>query len=135
MNVYCVPVEAIDPIWSRVQSFFEKALSKHDAEYSLSDVKQALLDGKWKLFAFFNDKEMLDGAAVISFIPYPKSHVAFVTCIGGKTLINKEYYEKFTELLKGYGADRLQGYVGNSVERLCRRIGMAHKTSVIETRL
>jgi hypothetical protein len=135
MNVYCVPVEAIDSIWSNVQCFFEKALNKHDAEYSLSDVKQALLSEKWKLFAFVNEQDQLNGAAVVSFLSYPKSHVAFVTCIGGRALVNPIYYKKFMEILKGYGADRVQGYVTDSIERLYRKIGVVRKTSMVEIKL
>ena len=95
MDVYCVPVEAIEPIWAKVECFFEKALNKHDAEFSLMDLKEALLHNKWKLFAFVNDDNALNGAAVVSFLTYPKSHVAFVTCIGGRALVNQKYYEKF----------------------------------------
>ena len=135
MNVYCVPTEAIDPIWDRAKSFFERALSKHDAEYSLADVKEAITSGKWKLFAFINENDVLNGAAVVSFISYPRSHVAFVTCIGGRALVNAEYYKKFMEILKDYGADRVQGYVTDSIERLYRKIGVASKTSMVEIKL
>jgi hypothetical protein len=135
MDVYCVPVEAIEPIWNRVEGFFAKALGKHDAEFSLSDLKDLLLKNQWKLFAFVNDDNILNGAAVVSFIPYPKSHVAFVTCIGGRALVNQKYYEKFMQSLKGYGADRVQGYVTDSIERLYRKIGVAKRTTMVEIKL
>lgn len=135
MNVYCVPVEAIEPIWERVEVFFAKALGKHDAEFTLSDLKDLLLKNQWKLFAFVNDNNTLNGAAVVSFIPYPRSHVAFVTCIGGRALVNQKYYEKFMETLKNYGADRVQGYVTDSIERLYRKIGVAKRTTMVEIKL
>jgi hypothetical protein len=135
MDVYCVPVEAVEDIWTKVEVFFAKALGKHDAEFSLEDLKRALLDSKWKLFAFVNDENKLNGAAVVSFLTYPKSHVAFVTCIGGRALVNQQYYEKFMETLKGYGADRVQGYVTDSIERLYKKIGVAKKTTMVEIKL
>ena len=135
MDVYCVPVEAVEPIWEKVEVFFAKALNKHDAEFSLQDLKKALLNNQWKLFAFVNDDDKLNGAAVVSFITYPKSYVAFVTCIGGRALVNQKYYEKFMETLKGYGADRVQGYVTDSIERLYKKIGVARRTSMVEIKL
>ena len=135
MDVYCVPVEAIDHIWSKVQRFFEKALNKHDPEFSLDDLKEALIKNKWKLFAFVNDNDELNGAAVVSFLAYPKSHVAFVTCIGGRALVNQAYYEKFMQVLKDYGADRVQGYVTDSIERLYKKIGVARRTTMVEIKL
>jgi len=135
MDVYCVPVEAIEPIWEKVECFFEKALNKHDAEFSLMDLKDALLHNKWKLFAFVNDDNALNGAAVVSFLTYPKSHVAFVTCIGGRALVNQKYYEKFMQSLKSYGADKVQGYVTDSIERLYKKIGVARRTTMVEIKL
>ena len=135
MDVYCVPVEAIEPIWSKVECYFLKALAKHDAEFSLEDLKNILLSNKWKLFAFINDDDELNGAAVVSFITYPKSYVAFVTCIGGRALVNQQYYEKFMEILKAYGADRVQGYVTDSIERLYKKIGVARRTTMVEIKL
>ena len=135
MNVYCVPVEAVEDIWVKVEGFFAKALGKHDAEFSLQDLKKALLNNQWKLFAFVNDEDKLNGAAVVSFITYPKSYVAFVNCIGGRAVVNEEYYKKFMETLKSYGADRVQGYVTDSIERLYKKIGVARKTTMIEVKL
>jgi len=135
MEVYSVPPKFIEPIWERVEPFFAKALKKHDAEFSLEDLKTAVMNEKWKLFAFVNDDDVLNGAAIVSFITYPKSYVAFVTCIGGRALVNQKYYEKFMELLKSYGADRVQGYVTDSIERLYRKIGVAKRTTMVEIRL
>jgi phage-related protein len=135
MNVYCVPVEAIEPIWSKVECFFSRALSKHDAEFSLDDLKNYLLKSHWKLFAFVNDDDTINGAAVVSFLSYPKSYVAFVTCIGGKDLVNPQNYDKFMESLKSYGADRVQGYVRDSVARLYRKVGVIRTTTMVEVKL
>jgi phosphosulfolactate synthase (CoM biosynthesis protein A) len=135
MDVYCVPVEAVEPIWVRVEPYFKRALGKHDAEYSLEDIKQYVLDKKWKLFVSVNDDNTVNGAAVVSFLSYPKSYVAFVTCLGGRMLINKECFEKFVDLLRGYGADRLQGYVTDSIERLYKRINVFRKSVMVEMKL
>jgi hypothetical protein len=135
MNVYRVPVEAVESVWIRVESVFQKALSKHEAEFSISDLKQLVLDDKWKLFAFIDENDMLDGAAVVSFLTYPKSYVAFVTCIGGKALVNKAYYQKFMDVLKSFGADRVQGYVDDGMERLYKKIGVVRRTTMVEIKL
>jgi hypothetical protein len=135
MNVYCVPSEAIEYVWSNVEVFFAKALKKNDPEFSLEDLKDMIFTQKWKLFAFVNDHDVVDGAAVVSFLVYPKSYVAFVSCIGGKALVNKEYYDKFMEILKSYGADRVQGYVSDAMERLYKKIGVARRTTMVEIKL
>jgi hypothetical protein len=135
MNVYCVPSEALEYVWSNVEVYFAKALTKNDPEFSLDDLKEMVLTQKWKLFAFVNNNDVIDGAAVIAFVTYPKSYVAFVTCIGGRALVNKEYYEKFMEILKSYGANRVQGYVSDAIERLYKKIGVARRTTMVEIKL
>ena len=135
MNVYCVPQDAINPIWDKVEPFFKRALKNHDAEFSLEDLKDAVSTGRWSLFAFINDDNILNGGAVVSFMSYPKSYVAFVTCVGGKSLINPQYYEKFMALLKSYGADRVQGYVTDAIVRLYGKIGVAKRTNLVEVKL
>ena len=135
MSVYCVPVESVDAVWLTVENFFSKVLKRHDAEFSLEDLKNFILNGQWKLFAFVNDDEIINGAAVVSFVSYPKSYVAFVTCIGGKTLVNSTYYEEFMKILKSYGVDRVQGYVTDSVARLYKKVGVAKRTNLVEIKL
>jgi hypothetical protein len=135
MDVYCVPIEAINSVWSTVELYLSKALKKNDAEYDLHDVKTALNNGKWKLFVSVNDQDEIHGAAVVSFLSYPKTHVAFITCLGGKMLINQECFNKFKDLLKSYGADRLQGFVDNSIERLYKRINLFRKAALVEMKI
>ena len=135
MEVFCVPKEALETVWDSVEKFFAKALDKHDPEYSLNDLKNYVLDQKWKLFAFVNDKNELNGAAIVAFLSYPKSYTAFVTCIGGRALVNREYYEKFIEVLKEFGADRVQGYVTESIERMYKRLGISKRVSMVDIKI
>lgn len=131
MDAFCVPAEAIDQIWSQVEPYFIRALDRHDAEFELEDLKLYVTKGNWKLFAFV-ENDVVIGGAVVSFVVYPRSHVAFVTCIGGKGLIKPSNYAKFMQLLKDYGADRVQGYVTDSVARLYERVGVLRKTTMME---
>lgn len=135
MNVYCVPVEAVNSVWNTVGVLLEKALTKNDTEYDLNDVKTAIATGKWKLFVSVNENDEIHGAAVVSFLTYPKTHVAFIPCLGGKMLINQECFNKFKDLLKSYGADRIQGYVNDSIERLYKRINLFRKAALVEMKI
>jgi len=135
MDIYCVPIETVDDIWSKVEHFFKRVLKKHDTEFTLEDLKELVLSGKWKLFACVDDNNHLDGAFVVSFITHPRAYVAFVTCIGGKAIANPAYYEKFLAILKAYGANRVQGYVSASVERLYKRLGIMCRTAMLEIKL
>jgi hypothetical protein len=130
-EIYCVPIEAIDYVWLKVEPFFKKAVNKHNAEFSLDDLKDFVSKGQWKLFAAIENDNVI-GGAVVSFVSYPKSHVAFVTCMGGKGLVKTDNYKKFMELLKSYGADRIQGYVTNSVARLYEKVGVMRKSVMME---
>jgi hypothetical protein len=132
MEVYCSPKETVEEIWKEVSIYFQRALDKHNAEYTLDDLKNLIINGGWKLFVFVNDENIIKGGAVVSFITYPKSHKAFVTCIGGNQLVHREYYLKFVQLMRDYGATRVQGYVTDSIERLGRRFGIIKTTSVVE---
>jgi len=39
------------------------------------------------------------------------------------------------EILKAYGADSVQGYVTDSIERLYKKIGVARRTTMVEIKL
>lgn len=132
MDVFCAPIETIDEIWKKVSPYFQRALDKYNLEYSLQDLNGLVKTGQWKLFVAVNDDLKIVGGAIVSFIMYPKSYVAFVTCIGGKHFTNEQYFIKFIELLKQYGADRIQGYVTESIERLYRKVGIFRKTAMVE---
>jgi len=135
MDVYCSPKETIEDIWQEVSQYFQRVIERHDTEYSLEDLKNLIINGSWKLFVFINDDNEINGAAVVSFITYPKSHTAFVTCIAGHHLVNEEYYKKFMLLLKEYGATRVQCYVTSSIERLYKKLGISKKSTMVEITL
>ena len=71
----------------------------------------------------------------MSFISYPDNYIAFIASIGGKMLINKDYINELKDLLKSYGANRIQGYVSESIERLYKRFSFERKSIVVEMRI
>ena len=50
-------------------------------------------------------------------------------------IVNKELVSQFKDLLKSYGADRIQGQVNEKNKRLLKRVGFEHKSVVMEMRI
>lgn len=133
--IYCIPNNLIDSVWDNVEPFLSNGLLGSDAEYDINDVKVFLKDRGWRLFAAIDDSGFVHGAAAVSFINFPSACVAHIGTIGGKMIINKNLINQFKDLLKSYGADRIQGQVNDAIERLYKRFGFQHKSVVVEMKI
>ncbi len=135
MHIYCIHHDLVNAVWHSVEGYLADGIAEYDAEYDLNQMKSLLVSGTWRLFAAFSDDNKVHGAAAVSFITYPNAYVAFICSIGGKMIVNKELVSQFKDLLKSYGADRIQGQVNEKNERLLKRVGFEHKSVVVEMRI
>jgi|APCry1669189000_1035189.scaffolds.fasta_scaffold01070_15 hypothetical protein len=133
--IYCIPNNLVDSIWDKAEPHLANGLLGSDAEYDINDVKLFLKERGWKLFAAIDDDGYVHGAAAVSFITFPNACVAHIGTIGGKMIINQNLVNQFKDLLKSYGADRIQGQVNDAIERLYKRFGFQHKSIVVEMRI
>lgn len=134
-NVYCVPHELVESVWGSVEKYLHDGIADADAEYTIDQLKTFLTSGRWKLIIALNEQDDVIGATAVSMIRYPDHCVAFLASIGGKMISNKKYIDELKELLKCYGADRIQGYVQDSVQRLYQRFDFNKKSVLVEMRI
>jgi hypothetical protein len=143
MNLTVRPVEVnfISQVWPTVAPFLEDALTKgSDAPdwsdcYNIHHVQGFLISGQWTLLVAVDEEGQIHGAATVSFSNYPMNRVAFITLIGGHLVSNENTFEQLKNLLKFYGATKLQGYGRPAIVRLWKRYGFEPRTTLVEVKL
>ena len=133
MIVEAVPTSLVHRVWPDVEKFISDALQYAGDDYTLEQVRANIARGEWLLVIASTDG-VVQGAAVVNIYNMPNYRVAFVVAIGGR-LIGAEGIEQFTAILKGFGADRIQGVGRDSIVRLWRRIGFQERYTLVEAKI
>jgi len=121
--------------WEVLEKFIRDALELGQSEdYTAEQIKVLLVNKQWHLF-IASELNVIQGCAVISFMNYPNSCVAFICAIGGKFIGNKETFENLNHLLRKMGATKINGYARESVARLWRRLGFVNRHILVEYKL
>jgi hypothetical protein len=87
------------------------------------------------LLVAVDEEGKLHGAATVNFINMPNDRVAFITYIGGKLVSNKDVVKQLGNVLKGFGATKIQGAARESIARLWRRFGFYERYTIVETKI
>lgn len=141
LSIQPVDINYVAQIWPSVKPFLEDALTKdNDAPewsecYNIHHVQAFITSGQWVLLVAIDEDRTIHGAATVSFANYPMQRVAFITLIGGHLVSNPETFEQLRNLLKGYGATKLQGYGRPAIVRLWKRYGFEPRTTLVEVKL
>ena len=117
--------------WLKVAPFIEDALLYADGDYTLDQVRLAVVSNQWLLIGIF-EGDFIKGALTVSFINMPNDRIGFVTAIGGKNIFNKDTYKQLVEILKQFGATKIQGGVRESIARLWRKVGFKERYILVE---
>jgi hypothetical protein len=117
--------------WAEVSLFIEDALLFADGDYTLDQVRLAVVSNQWLLIGIY-EGDFIKGAFTVSFINMPNDRIGFVTTIGGKNIFTKDTYKQLKEILKQFGATKIQGGVRESVARLWRRVGFKERYILVE---
>jgi len=117
--------------WSQVSDFIEKALIFADGDYTIDQVRLAVVSNQWLLIGIY-EGEFIKGALTVSFINMPNDRIGFVTAIGGKNIFTKDTYKQLVAILKQFGATKIQGGVRESIARLWRRVGFKERYILVE---
>jgi len=135
MKIQPVTAQYIAQVWPRVEKFIDSALDYSQGDYSAEHAKVYLTNGKWHLFVAIRNEKII-GAAIVEFINRPNDRVAFVVAIGGRLISNSQSFFDFGELLKLYGATKLEGAARDSVARLWQsKFGFSEKYKIVEVSL
>jgi len=117
--------------WADVSLFIEDALLFADGDYTLDQVRLAVVSNQWLLIGIY-EGDFIKGALTVSFMNMPNDRIGFVTTIGGKNIFTKDTYKQLVEILKQFGATKIQGGVRESVARLWRKVGFKERYILVE---
>jgi hypothetical protein len=136
MSIVVQPVatQNVNQALPLVEAFLKSAEEKVGvAEYSVEHIKVYLTSGQWLLLVAKEENDgSLQGAATVNFINYPNDRVAYITSLGGKSIVNPEVFAQLVNVLKSYGATKVQCAAQESAARLYERVGFDKKYSVLE---
>ena len=137
MNLTIQPVNTafFHQTWPLVEGFLSEALKWGEDDYTVEQAKANLANGTWLLVVAVDEENKIHGAAAVNFNNMPNDRVAFVVAIGGKLISNQDTYKQFTELLKAYGATKIQGAARESIARLWTRYGFKERYRIVEAKI
>lgn len=135
LTIKPVPVQLVNQTWSLVEGFLADALKWGEDDYTAEQARVFLAKGDWLLVVAVDEENAIHGAAAVNFFNMPNDRVAFVIAIGGKLISNQDTYLQFSELLKTYGATKIQGAARESIARLWTRYGFKERYRIVEARL
>lgn len=135
MKLTHIPTHFIAQIWDKVSPFIVNALEYAENDYNVDQVKVYLSTGQWILIAVQNEKDEVVGALTVAFSNFPNDRIAFVTTIGGKLISGQDTYKQLSNILKCFGATKIQGAARKSVARLWQRLGFKERHIIVEAKI
>jgi hypothetical protein len=136
MKLVHIPTHFVAQIWEKVCPFIANALEYAQDDYTIDQVRVYLSTGQWIMIVASNEINEVVGASTITFHNYPNDRVAFVTTVGGKFISDTDTYNQFKEILKGFGATKIQGAARKSIARLWRtKLGFKERHIIVEAKI
>lgn len=119
-----------------VAPFIASGLRFSQGDYDVEHAKVYLANGQWQLLIALDDENKPAGAASVEFINRPNDRVAFFTSVGGKFMTTPEVFSQVREILKSYGATKIEGAARESAARLWQsKFGFSEKYKIVEVSL
>lgn len=135
LTIHPVLLQHVHQTWPLVEGYLAEALKWGEDDYTAEQAKTYLARGDWLLVVAVDEEKAIKGAAAVNFFNMPNDRVAFVIAIGGKLISNQDTYKQFSELLKSYGATKIQGAARETIARLWTRYGFKERYRIVEARL
>lgn len=127
-----IPVQYAAQVWPSVEPMLARTEKFNETgDYNLDQIKMYVTTGQWVLVVAMDEQEV-KGAAVISFMNYPNSRIAFVTCAAGKDIYNRETIDDLYRIVVDMGATKMQAVGRPSIVRLLGQSGFEPVTTVME---
>lgn len=120
-------------LWPLIASYFEAAIEHSNGEIDLEYIHDRLLQGDSHLILVMNMKTtLIQAAAAIDFVTYPKKRVLRVTALGGKDFHSwgEEFVSFLTDFAREWGLDYLEGAMRPGWEKWLPDLGWK-KTHVL----
>ena len=135
LTVRPVTQDYVAQTWPLVERFIAETLPYSGDDYTLDQIKVYLSKGLWTLLVAVDENKAVQGAAAVMFQNYPNDRVAFVTTMGGKILVNEDVLGKLKDILKQFGATKIQGAMRPSMVRLSKQIGFVERYTIVEVKI
>ena len=135
LKIQPVPLQSFHQTWLLVEEFLAEALKWGEDDYTKEQAKALLAQGSWLLLVAVDEENKIHGAASVNFINMPNDRVAFITAIGGKLISNKDTYAQLCNVLKSFGATKIQGAARESIARLWSRYGFKERYIIVEAKI
>jgi len=135
IKVQYVPLEYCAQAWEKIEGYVQTAMQYSHGDYTIDQIRLLINTGQWLLLVGIDEQGEIHGMATSSFINYPNSRVAFITCISGKLISNQETFKQMSDILKSRGATKIQGMARPSIARLWKRYGFQERTTLVEVKI
>jgi len=136
MKIQPVPTQYAQQTWPMVAPFIVSGLRFSEGDYDAEHAKVYLANGQWQLLIAHDDNDKVAGAATVEFINRPNDRVAFFTSVGGKFMTTPEVFSQVRNILKAYGATKIEGAARESAARLWQsKFGFNEKYKIVEVSL
>jgi len=136
MIIKTVGQQFVAQTWHLIEKFIAKSHQGGGGQdYSIDQIKVYLANGQWLLVVAVDENNVIHGAMTLSFVNYPNDRIAFVTTTGGKGIISKDSLNQLKNIVKQYGATKVQAAVRPSMERLLNRADFYTKYKIVESKI
>jgi len=136
MKIQPVLTQHAQQVWPMVAHHVVSGLNYSQGDYQAEHAKVYLANGQWLLLIARDDSDNVTGAATVEFINRPNDRVAFFTSVGGKFLTTLEVFAQVRDILKTYGATKIEGAARESAARLWQsKFGFEEKYKIVEVSL
>lgn len=138
LHIRVVENAYVNQTWPLIESFIEEAMQKGGDfpawadNYITEHIRVFVANGSWLLLVAVDDEGKMHGACTVSFLNYPLHRVAFVTAIGGRMISNQDTFAQLKQILKAYGATKIQGYGRDAIVRLWSRYHFEPRNTLVE---
>lgn len=119
-QIQLVHYTSLDSWWPRCKDFLQKGLEHSENEITLDQIRLLMTKGDVILVVGYTPGKVY-GCAAVEFINFPNYRVANVITFGGDHfLMSDEEFAKFCEILKQFGATKVQAWCRKSAARWLR---------------
>lgn len=139
LTVKIVEQKYVQQFWPHVEQYIKSALEEGipypewSRSYNIHHIRAFLASGEWILLIASDEDNTIHGAMTISMMDCPLHRIAFVTATGGKFITNNETLQQLKDIVKYYGATKLQAYCRDSMVRYLKRFEFEPRNTLVET--
>ena len=131
ISVHHVEPQWVYTVWGEVEPLLVKSNANGVGLDNIEHLKYEVTAGICILLIGIKDGK-ITGASTIKFINYPNARVAFITAFGGRFVTGDDEFNQYMNIVKSFGATKIQAWCKDAQTRLFKRLGFDHITNVIE---